>query len=133
MLLNNGSEPSRSMQRWFGASLGGLFLLLAWLLGLTGIGLFAMLVIAACIPITYYAIPSSQVPIIRAWQIVTYPIAFVVSHILLAITFYFVFLPIGLLLRLTGYDPLQLRCDDETTAWRSREKTTDINRYFKQF
>lgn len=42
-------------------------------------------------------------------QMLTYPIALVVSTLALAILFYAVFMPIGWLLRTAGHDPLQLR------------------------
>lgn len=63
-----------------------------------------------------------------------FPIGWVVSHILLAVVYYGVLTPIGLLLRLRGYDPLQRRLDrDADSYWREREQKDDKNRYFRQF
>ena len=63
-----------------------------------------------------------------------FPIGFVVSHILLAFVYYCVITPIGLVMRLTGYDPLQRKLDREAeTYWSPRAEVKDKSRYFRQF
>jgi hypothetical protein len=55
----------------------------------------------------------------------------VVSHVLLVVLFYLVFTPVGLLMRLTGADPLRLRTDG--SMWReARAAGADVN-YQRQF
>ena len=64
----------------------------------------------------------------------TFPIGFVVSYIILAVVYYLVLTPIGLVSRLTGYDPMQRRFDrNAQTYWTPREPEEDTERYFKQF
>ncbi len=64
----------------------------------------------------------------------TYPIGFVVSHILLAIVYYAIITPIGLLMRTLGKDPMNRDLDTAaTTYWIAKETSTDPNHHFKQY
>jgi hypothetical protein len=63
-----------------------------------------------------------------------FPIGFVVSHVILAVVFYLVVTPIGLIMRLAGRDPMHRAfVRDAKTYWVPRERTTDPARYFRQF
>jgi hypothetical protein len=64
----------------------------------------------------------------------TYPIGTAVSFIMLAIVYYGVVTPVGLILRLAGYDPLKRRFDSSVkTYWTDRKPEREIKRYFQQF
>lgn len=64
----------------------------------------------------------------------TYPIGAAVSFIMLAIIYYGVVTPMGLILRLIGYDPLKRRLDRSAgTYWMSRKPERETKRYFQQF
>ena len=64
----------------------------------------------------------------------TFPIGFVVSYVILAVVYYLVLTPIGLVLRLTGYDPMQRRFDrNAKTYWTPREQEESTEQYFRQF
>ena len=63
----------------------------------------------------------------------TAPIGIVISLTVLAIVYYIVVTPIGLVMRLLGNDPLGRRREpDAETYWRKR-KEPEPNRYFRQF
>lgn len=133
-LIDLNSKPSPTMQRWFGLSLAAFLGLLAWLLPLPTSGQIALGCIAALVAVAYYAVRSLQIPTIRGWQYLTFPIAFVVSHLLLLLTYYCVFLPIGLLLRATGYDPLHLKAkSSDDSTWIPKSPKSDAASYFKQY
>ena len=69
----------------------------------------------------------------RALTLLTFPIGWVISHVLLALVYYLLLTPIGLLLRATGRDPLQRRLDPEAeTYWIEREGDRPANTYFRQ-
>ncbi|RMG39897.1 MAG: hypothetical protein D6725_04475 [Planctomycetota bacterium] len=77
-------------------------------------------------------------PVLRGlylgWMLAIYPIAFIVSLCALAVVFYGVITPVGLLLRAFGYDPLQRRFDpDATTYWVPRSNADDPRRYLRQY
>ncbi len=62
------------------------------------------------------------------------PIGLVVSYVVLAVIYYLVLTPIGLLLRIRGYDPLDRSFEPGAdTYWIEREPTADTDRYFRQF
>jgi len=64
----------------------------------------------------------------------TYPIGFVVSHILLAVVYYVVFTGVAILLRLAGRDPMNRKLEPSApTYWIDRETTADTERYFRQY
>ena len=66
--------------------------------------------------------------------VITLPIGFVISHVIMAIVFYLIFSPIGLLFRLINRDALKLKPDrDGTTYWVRREPVKDVKRYYRQF
>lgn len=134
-LVDLKAAPSKSMQRWFGLSLAVLLGLIALAIRSWGQLAFGGLLTLACgLGVVYYSIKKSQVPIIRAWQYATYPIAWVVGHLLFGCVFFGIVLPIGLVMRILGYDPLRLRPSQRASNWQDRNpqaKSTDS--YFRQF
>ena len=63
-----------------------------------------------------------------------YPIGLVVSHVILAIAFYLVFTPVGLLMRWLGRDPMEREFDPSRASyWKKREERNEDARYFKQY
>lgn len=82
----------------------------------------------------YYAVPPVRRPIYLGWMYAVYPIGWVVSHVLLAITFFGVIAPMGILMRLMGRDPLARSIDRSASSyWTAHDPGTDPNRYFRQF
>lgn len=68
------------------------------------------------------------------WMIAVFPIGWVVSHILLAVMFYGIVTPIGLIMQLCGRDPMRRRFDpDATTYWVKRFEQAKAEQYFRQF
>ena len=64
----------------------------------------------------------------------TFPIGLGVSHFILAVVYYLVLTPIGLLLRFSSYDPMGRRFDRSAkTYWTPHETEEGTERYFKQF
>jgi hypothetical protein len=64
----------------------------------------------------------------------TAPIGIVVSFLILAVIYYLVVTPTGLLMRLLGYDPLSRAFEpDMKTYWITRPTGRPTERYFRQF
>jgi hypothetical protein len=66
-------------------------------------------------------------------MLMTWPLGYLVSHTLLAILFYGIFTPLGLLFRLAGRDALRLQGRGESTHWQKRAQPADVRRYFRPF
>ena len=67
------------------------------------------------------------------WTVLAFPIGWTVSLAMLAVMYYGLFTPIGLVFRLIGRDALQLRRPGLETYWAPKPTPTDPRRYFKQF
>lgn len=68
------------------------------------------------------------------WMYAAFPIGWTVSHLVLGATYYLLFTPLGLAMRLFGRDPMRRKFDPTTsTYWIPRKERTDPDRYFRQF
>ncbi|REJ65498.1 MAG: hypothetical protein DWQ31_17855 [Planctomycetota bacterium] len=82
----------------------------------------------------YYAVPRWQAAIFKGWIYAFMPIGWVVSHVLLAIIYYLLLTPIGLLMKVCGYDPMQRKFDRTAESyWIRRDTDRDKSTYFKQY
>ena len=73
-------------------------------------------------------------PIYLAWMVAVFPLGWTVSHAVLAVVYFAVFLPIGLMLRARGFDPLQTRPKAENESyWVERKPAVLPERYFRQY
>jgi hypothetical protein len=77
--------------------------------------------------------PSWLKAVFVGWMIVAFPIGWLISKLLLILLFFGVFTPIGLLLRMRGYDPLQLRKPKADSYWIKRQSQQDQRRYLRQY
>ena len=135
-LIELKTNPTARDLKWFGLILlaffgvvGGIVWLRSGSLAIPRIIWGAGVVRAAI----YYAIPPARKPMFVGWSYLTYPIGFVVSHVLLAVLFFGVFTTVGLVMRLFGYDPMRKTFDrSATTYWVRHEESADVSRYFRQ-
>ena len=136
-LIELKTDASKKELAWFG-------LLLLAFLGIVGLLVWratgsltasryiwgAGVVLAA----VYYAVPPLRLPMFRGWMYAAYPIGWVVSHVLLGIIYFGLLTPIGKLMGLFGYDPMERRFDRQApTYWVERERNRDASTYFRQF
>ena len=136
-IIEINKNPSRKDIAVFGLLLG-LFTVLVGLLAhfhwqtpaaarmiwLVGGGLTAL----------YLALPPLRRPIFLGWIYATFPIGWTISHLLMAIIYYGVLTPIGLVLRLCGKDPIEKEIDSERSSyWVEHPTRIDASRYFRQF
>jgi len=136
-LIDIKRNPSQRELKWFGVLLAAFFASVAGLLWwraaqptaaavTLGIGLVLVAV--------YTALPNVRRWVFLGWMYAALPIGWAVSHLLLAIVYYLVITPIGLTMRLFGYDPMSRRADhDAATYWVRRKPESDLARYFRQF
>jgi len=131
-------SPSPKTLRWFGVLLGLFFLvvgsLLRWRAG-PGTASTVLFALAGALPLLYYLVPPLRRPLYLGWVYAAWPIGLALSFALLAVVYYLVLTPIGLLMRLFGYDSMKRTFDREATSYwvpRSPDKV-DPKRHFRQF
>ena len=139
-------KPTRKKLRQFGGmaaiAFGLLGLLLYWKKGLFGLSLGETadtLALAACVAALVVALlslaaPGSLRPLYIVLTLVAFPIGYVVSHVILALLFYGLFTPIGLLFRVLGRDSLYRKFDPDADSYWVQHRQRDSKRYyFRQF
>jgi hypothetical protein len=78
--------------------------------------------------------PQLVRPVFVGAMILAFPIGWLVSRVLLALLFYGLVTPMGLVFRLTGRDALRLaRRPEQTTYWMPKPAPADLRSYFRQF
>jgi hypothetical protein len=136
-LIDKNREPTPGELRIFGALLAVFFGLIGGLvMHRTGSWTFATVLWTAALLLCafYYAVPIAQPMVFQAWLAMVYPIGWIISHALLAVIFYLVITPIGLVVRLCDRDPLQRQlARSAKTYWTPHNTTRDVRHYFQQF
>jgi hypothetical protein len=80
------------------------------------------------------AAPAALRPVYVGLTIVTFPIGIVLSYVIMAVLFFGLFTPIGLVFRLIRRDALHRAFDpDAASYWVPRDGVRDVRRYFRQF
>jgi len=136
-LIERNREPTSSELRMFGLLLGPFFGLIgvlvlwraeAWVIATV---CWVIAVISAAV---FHCVPSIKRPMYTAWMAAMYPIGWVISHVLLALVYFGWVTPVGLLMRLCGYDPMRRRLHRGTAShWVRRKPIKNVNRYFRQY
>jgi hypothetical protein len=92
-------------------------------------------VVAVVVPIIGWLAPAFMKVVFLGLSYLAWPIGFVVSHVVLAAVYYLVLTPIGLIMRLVGYDAMKRRFDHEAASyWVERPQSgAETKSYFRQF
>jgi hypothetical protein len=89
---------------------------------------------AGFILIAYMLAPQVRRPIYLIWSYALYPIGYVITMVLMAVVFYLVITPTGLLMRLFGRDPLSRKFRPEAKSyWIKCKEDASLDRYFRQY
>jgi hypothetical protein len=136
-LISINSNPSDGDLRQFGCLwfplFAGIFGAVLWKNGSPNAA-YMFWGAAAVSEIIGWIAPNAIKPFFVGSMYATFPIGWVVSHVLLLIAYYLVLTPIGLLMRLFGYDPMQRKLDKPAKSyWIAREPVVNSKRYFKQY
>jgi hypothetical protein len=122
-------------EREFGLIVGGITLLLAawWLYR----GKFpairpAMLVIGGLLLAFGALWPRALVWPNKAWMLLAEALSFVTTRIILAIVFFFVVTPIGVIKRMFGWDPLNRRSAGGGSYWRPYPARQHDHRHYEK-
>jgi hypothetical protein len=130
-------DPPRKTLRQFSVLwlvfFGGLALWYGLVRDRIGLGM-ALGVLALAIGPVGLIRPEWLRPIYVGWMILAFPIGWIISQLIVALLFFGLFVPMGLVFRLIGRDALNLRRrPDLDTYWIPRPAPPDPRQYFKQF
>lgn len=133
-LFQTNLNPSRSELRWFGMLWFPAFCVLA------GASLYrrgapnaaqVLWLLAAATAVSAMVDVRIVAPIYR-WMIrLTYPIGWIVSHVIVAVSYFLVVTPIGYLMRLS-HDPMRRRFDRSAKSYWVDCEPSKPDRYFRQ-
>ena len=145
-MLDLNLKPDRKTLRQFGwialvgfGVLGGLIFWRGRLFGLdfgsgarpTAYVLWSLGAISALFSLI---VPKANQLLFVGLTVLTFPIGFVVSHIIMGLIFYGILSPVGILFRLMGRDVLNRRFEPESaTYWTDAQPPAKPDRYFRQF
>jgi Na+/proline symporter len=94
----------------------------------------ALCLIGAALTLIALSSRSAGRLVYLGWMYASYPIAWTVSHLILAVIYFVIATPIALMLRLTGHDPMLRKFDRAAKSyWVLRTPNRDGARYFRQF
>ena len=87
------------------------------------------------VPVIGWLAPVFMRLVFLGMSYAAWPIGFVVSHVILALVYYLVMTPIGLVMRLFGYDPMTRKRDSTGGSLWIERSTSDRGpeSYFRQF
>jgi len=129
--------PTRAELKYFGLIFAGFFGLVGAFIGWrfeAWTVARVMWVIGGAVGVIYYLLPAAQPWIYRGWIYLTFPISWVMSHLILGAVYYLILTPIGLIMRMLGHDPMRRKIDrGAATYWIERKPSADASRYFKQY
>ena len=134
------SPSDRRLREFAGVALAALVLLALWRLLTAGFTPWVIGFVAAALVVGLGLIrPRWLAPLFTLWMIAVFPIAWLVSHVLLAIIYYGLITPLGLLFRLLGRDVLDRRWpasqdnSSEDSYWRDKPSAGNSTHYLRQF
>jgi hypothetical protein len=124
-------HPSRRMLRQFGGLLAVISLGLAVWRGSHDAAWLPLAAVSAGAAAMTLARPEALRLVFVGWLMVAFPIGWVVGRLALALIFFGLFTPAGLILRLVGLDPLR-RKRPGGTCWTGRARP-ESGDYFRQY
>jgi len=134
MMINSNSADKelRTFAFTLSCALGFLGGLVLWRKGETG---FLFWGIGIVILLVGLIRPRLLGPIHKGWMGISFLMGFFMTHLILALMYYLVFTPLGLVMRSLGKDPLRLKYDQNAKSYWIRRPRTEFTkeRYEKMF
>jgi hypothetical protein len=136
-MIDINFNPSKKDLRIFGLACLVFLAIVGWIVvrksGSTAAGV-AVVSVGVAIAVLGFTLPKAVRPIYVGLMIINYPIGWVLTHVVIALIFYLVVTPLGVIMRLSGRDPMERGFDRSAkTYWKPRRTDTDSSRYFRQF
>jgi len=136
-LLDIKKNPTPRELKTFGTMFAVFFALVGglvwWQSGSRTAGLIVWAA-AGLVILVFLLVTAARRPIYLAWSYALYPIGYLITLVLMAIVYYLVITPTGLLMRLFGRDPMSRKFQpDAASYWIARKEDASLDRYFRQF
>ena len=77
--------------------------------------------------------PNSLQPVYAVWMRIGYAIGWINTRIILGLVFYFMILPMGLIMRMFGNDPMARKYDKSVASYRIRSTSEPKDRLEKPY
>lgn len=136
-ITNKTSRRSYRVEREFGLIVGGVLILLsAWWLyrGKFATAIQIFLPIGSLLVLLGLVWPRSLVIPNRGWMALASVLSFISTRVILAIVFFLILTPIGLIKRAMGWDPLHRRAQKGESYWHPYpERQHDLRHYEKMY
>ncbi len=115
-------DTSRKALRNFGLVVGGVLLgiaaLVLWRKGWTpNTAVYILGGIGGALVVLGLIVPAVLKPLYRVWMGLALVLGFVMTRVLLTVVFFLLFMPIGLVMRLLGRDPMHRRPDPSAASY----------------
>ncbi len=132
MLIDINRNPSMVHLRQFALSTLIMLPLVTWVWSGDTIPMLCAGLAGIAVLLCGWLRPGLLKPLFIGLSIVSWPIGFVVSEVVLLALFYAVFTPAGLISRLLRRDPLALQPGSALHgSWKAKKSVTDTSRYFR--
>lgn len=133
-LLELKRNPSQNDLRVFSVGLAAILLVIVYSFRQFPLAYWVVGIVAAGIACMGLVRPGLVLPVYRLWVLITFPIGWVVSHLIMAAVFYGIFFPAGRLLRLLGKDPLTRDLNSKAdTYWEDCNEERPAADYLKPY
>jgi len=136
-MIDMPKRPTPKQLRWFGVI---MFVFFSAVAGAVCFKLharavaFALVGVGAVFALLFYAVRALRVPMYLAWMRVFFPVGWLVSNAIVAVIYYLIVTPIGLIMRLVGRDPMRRRFDRNAgTYWVALRRNDALSQYFRQY
>lgn len=126
--------PSERDLYWFGYILPATGTLIAAALLWFEMPAAALIAALAFVVVTciYHCVAALKRSIYSLWMGIIRPVGWLLFNVLLAILYYALLTPIGIMRRVLGYDVLQIR-GHRQSGWTRRKPPAGLYRYFEKF
>jgi len=136
-LIDAGREPSQRELNWFGtmllAAAGVIGAVLFWRFDAASAAR-VIWTIGGVVWLVHLAFPFVRRSLYFGWMYLTYPIGWLISHVVLGAIYFLLITPMGFVMRTLGWNPLQRGFDREAaTYWTKDEPHRDLEGYFRQY
>lgn len=134
MLVQMNWSPTARQLRQFGAAFLIVLPLVAWFWGASSVWLLSLVVVGLIVSLVAWFAPSLVRPVFIVVSLMAIPIGLVVGELVLMLLYLGLFVPIGMLFRITGRDSLRRRMNAAVDShWSKKAQPSSARSYYRQF